>query len=60
MFVVTCCLSGHDKFWLKGTVWAFSFDRATKYATEEDAKAAIAKSAKFNPKAARVAVIEQA
>jgi len=56
MFVVTTVNQG-QLFWLRGTVWAFQRERATEYATEQAACEAVVASAKFNPKAAKKAVV---
>jgi hypothetical protein len=44
--VVTCTNKG-AKFWLKGTTWAFSIDRADKFCSGHAAGMAIAKARKF-------------
>lgn len=36
------------RFWLKGTTWAFSFDRAQRFPTTDLAFAAIERAKKFN------------
>lgn len=36
------------RFWLKGTTWTFSLDRADRFASVEAARAAIVKAGKFN------------
>lgn len=60
MYVVTYQKSPADpKFWLRGTVWTFSQDRATQHETHEAAAQAVKASATFNPKAARAAKIEE-
>jgi hypothetical protein len=45
-FVVTTTNEGQT-FWLRGTVWAFHFDRATQYDSREAAQAALDKAKKF-------------
>ena len=45
-FVVTVENMG-NKFWLKGTTWAFSQERADIFETEAAAKASAAKAEKF-------------
>lgn len=37
-------------FFLKGTVWTFEIDRASKFKTEDEAKKAIDKAAQFKKK----------
>lgn len=39
------------KFYMRGTTWAFSVERATVFETADDTVAAIAKMAQFHPKA---------
>lgn len=46
MFIVTVTHNG-NKVPLRGTVWAFDMDRATKYETREAAQAALDKARKF-------------
>lgn len=58
MFVVTYQRApGDPVYYLRGTVWTFSKDRATQHPTQDEANEAIKASAKFNPKAAKVASI---
>lgn len=45
--VVTVVNQG-QRFWLKGTTWSFSLDRADRYPTTHAAFAAIEKARKFN------------
>jgi hypothetical protein len=45
--VVTVVNQG-TRFWLKGTTWSFSLDRADRFPTTDAAFAAIAKASKFN------------
>jgi hypothetical protein len=47
--VVTVVNNG-VRFWLKGTTWAFSLDRADKFDSTEKAFAAIERAKKFNQK----------
>lgn len=56
MFNVITTVTG-PTYYLRGRIWTSEPERATTYATMEDAKAALAKAAKFNPKAARKAQI---
>jgi hypothetical protein len=57
MFYVEVISKG-AKFWLGGTVWRFSAERASMFGSEAEAKAALEKAKKFMPaatfKAARV------
>ena len=46
MYIVTLIHEG-QKWPLRGTMWAFSMDRATKYETREAAQAALDKAKKF-------------
>ena len=46
MFIVTVEHNG-EKWPLKGTVWAFSMERAQKFETQADAAAALVKAKKF-------------
>jgi len=46
MFIVTVENNG-EKWPLKGTVWAFSMDRAQKFETQADATAALLKAKQF-------------
>ncbi len=47
-----------DKFWLKGSTWAFSRERAQIFDTREAAQAQLEKSKKFNqPWAFKAAII---
>lgn len=45
-FIVTVENQG-EKFWLRGTTWAFVADRANVFTTEAEAKAAATKAEKF-------------
>lgn len=45
--VVTVVNSG-VRFWLKGSTWAFAFDRADRFPTTDLAFAAIERAKKFN------------
>lgn len=47
VFVVTILNGAGEKVPLRGTVWAFSMDRATRFATREDAQAALDKAKQF-------------
>jgi len=40
MYLVTLINQG-TQFWLRGTTWAFSVDRASRFATVEDAQVAL-------------------
>lgn len=59
MFIVTVAHNG--EIWpLRGTVWAFSMDRAQKFETPEAAAAALEKARKFmKPAIYKKAVIIQ-
>lgn len=46
MFIVTVTHNGHTVP-LRGTIWAYSMDRAQTFATGEDAQAALDKAKKF-------------
>lgn len=46
MFMVTVENMG-NKFWLRGTTWAFEPARGNKFETEAEAKAAALKAEKF-------------
>ena len=46
MFIVTLIHNG-TKWPLRGTVWAFSMDRATRFETEEAARAALLNAKPF-------------
>jgi hypothetical protein len=60
MFVFTVNHNGRD-FWLRGTVWSFSRDRATEYATEWEASEALEKAKPFMAaKVYRAAKLERA
>lgn len=60
MFIVTVLNSQGEKFPLRGTVWAFSMDRAQKFATREDAQAALEKARKFmKARVYKSAIIEE-
>jgi len=37
------------RFWLRGTSWAFHFDRADRFESTDAAFAAIKRAAKFHP-----------
>lgn len=62
MFIVTLYHNG-QKWPLRGTVWAFSMDRATVYPSREAAEAALLKAKKFMKaaqfKAARIEEVAQ-
>lgn len=45
--VVTVVNQG-QRFWLKGTTWSFSLDRADRFPSTDAAFAAIARASKFN------------
>jgi hypothetical protein len=46
--VVVTVVNEGVRFWLKGTTWSFSLDRAQRFDTTEAAFAAIEKAKKFN------------
>ena len=46
MFIVTLTNEG-NKFWLRGTTWGFTADRANCFLSKEDAEKAITKAKKF-------------
>lgn len=46
MYIVTLTNNG-EKFFLRGTTWAFARERANEFATEQAARDAITKAAKF-------------
>lgn len=46
MFIVTLT-NLNTPFWLRGTTWAYSLDRADKFATAELAQAALDKAKMF-------------
>jgi hypothetical protein len=52
MFVVRIDNAG-GSYWLRGTTWAFSIDRADRFESEDTARAAFAKAAKFTKPAMR-------
>jgi hypothetical protein len=58
-FIVTTTTNGTE--WpLRGTTWAYSMDRAQKFATRDEAQAALDKAKKFMRAAAyRNAVIKE-
>jgi hypothetical protein len=60
MFIVTLMHNG-TKWPLRGTVWAFSMDRATRFETEAAAEVALLKAKKFMKaaqfKAARIEAV---
>jgi hypothetical protein len=61
MFVVTFQMDDTAAVhYLRGTAWTGQRERATEYASMDEAKAALNKAAKFNPKAAKRAVIKAA
>jgi len=45
-YIVTVENQG-QRFWLRGTTWAFSVDRANRFPSEDAAKAAAVKAEKF-------------
>lgn len=51
--VTSTALPGPDLYYLRGKAWTAQLDRADRFSTVEDATAAVAKSAKFNPKFAK-------
>lgn len=46
MFIVTVQNGGNDYF-LRGTTWAYSADRAARFETEDAARAALANARKY-------------
>lgn len=59
-FIVTVKNRAGEKVPLRGTVWAFSMDRATRHETREAAQAALDMAKKFMKVATyRAAVIEE-
>jgi hypothetical protein len=59
MFIVTVMHNG-ETWPLRGTAWAFSMDRATKYATRDEAQAALEKARPFMKAAIyKKAIIEE-
>jgi bisphosphoglycerate-independent phosphoglycerate mutase (AlkP superfamily) len=60
MYIVTTKNSQGERFPLRGTVWAFSMDRAQRFETVEQAQAALLKAKQFMKAATfKKAVIEQ-
>jgi len=58
MYAVTIVNQG-NKFWLKGTTWAFSLERAQQFPTEESARNQLEKAKKFmKPSLYKTAIIE--
>jgi hypothetical protein len=45
MFIVTVITL--DKFYLRGTVWSYAQERASQFATREEAQAALTKAKPF-------------
>jgi len=52
MWIVTVQNKG-EKFWLRGTTWAFNLDRANKFETREAAAEAAKRAEKFMAPAIR-------
>ena len=46
--VVVTVVNQGMRFWLKGTTWVFSLERADRYPSTDAAFAAIARASKFN------------
>jgi hypothetical protein len=58
--VTTKTPGGCAVWYLRNTIWTGDVTRATRYEKAEDARAAIAKAATFNKKAAKAALIVEA
>lgn len=59
-YIITTTNGAGEKVPLRGTVWAFSMDRATKHETRELAQAALDKAKQFMKAATfKKAVIEE-
>ena len=47
--IVVTVVNAGTRFWLRGTTWAFRFERADRFDSTDAAFAAIKRGAKFNP-----------